>query len=284
MSRKNSDRMGGHRQSNAMPPSSPTQQAGAFSFVVPTDFVDLPSKGAYYSANHPLYNKDVLEIKHMTAKEEDILTSKVLLKKGIAIDRVIANVIVDKSIDPNSLLVGDRNAIVIALRAASYGSRYETKVVCPACQTKVEFAFDLEESNVYSGEDTSAIDIARNEDSTFDVELPATKIMATFRLLTGRDEKTYLSNLEQDKKSKAGEKAVTRQLMTMLVAANGDDRIETRRYVAQNLPSKDSRHLRLAYKLVNPNIDLTQDFECSSCGFEEPMEVPLGADFFWPDR
>ena len=284
MSRKNSDRMGGHRQSNAMPPSSPTQQAGAFSFVVPTDFVDLPSKGAYYSANHPLYNKDVLEIKHMTAKEEDILTSKVLLKKGIAIDRVIENVIVDKSIDPNSLLVGDRNAIVIALRAASYGSRYETKVVCPSCQTKIEFAFDLEESNIYSGENISAIDIARNEDGTFDVELPATKIMATFRLLTGRDEKTYLNNLEQDKKSKAGEKIVTRQLMTMLVAANGDDRIETRRYVAQNLPSKDSRHLRLAYKLVNPNIDLTQDFECSSCGFEEPMEVPLGADFFWPDR
>ena len=72
--------------------------------------------------------------------------------------------------------------------------------------------------------------------------------------------------------------------MTMLVAANGDDRIETRRYVAQNLPSMDSRHLRLAYKTANPNIDLTQDFECSSCGFEEQMEVPLGADFFWPDR
>ncbi len=141
MSRKNSDRMRGHRQSNAMPPSGPTQQAEAFSFVVPTDFVDLPSKGRYYPANHPLYNKDILEIKHMTAKEEDILTSKTLLKKGIAIDRVIANVIVDKSIDPNSLLVGDRNAIVIALRAASYGSRYETKVVCPSCQTKVEFAF-----------------------------------------------------------------------------------------------------------------------------------------------
>ena len=284
MSRKNSDRLRGHRQSNAMPPASPTQQAEAFSFVVPTDFVDLPSKGRYYPENHPLHNKDVLEIKHMTAKEEDILTSKTLLKKGIAIDRVIANVIVDKSIDPNSLLVGDRNAIVIALRAASYGSRYETTVVCPSCQTKVQFAFNLEEPSIYSGENVSAIDIARNEDGTFDVELPSTKVMATFRLLTGRDEKTYLNNLEQDKKSKGGEKAVTRQLMTMLVAANGDDRIETRRYVAQNLPSMDSRHLRLAYKLVNPNIDLTQDFECSSCGFEEQMEVPLGADFFWPDR
>jgi len=284
LSRKNSDRMRGHRHSNAMPPSSPTQQAEAFSFVVPTDFVDLPSKGRYYSENHPLYNKDILEIKHMTAKEEDILTSKTLLKKGIAIDRVIENVIVDKSIDPSSLLVGDRNAIIIALRAASYGSRYETKVVCPSCQTKVEFAFNLEDPNVYSGDDISDIDIARNEDGTFDVELPATKIMATFRLLTGRDEKTYLNNLEQDKKSKGGEKVVSRQLMTMLVAINGDDSIETRRYVAQNLPSMDSRHLRLAYKTANPNIDLTQDFECSSCGFEEQMEVPLSADFFWPDR
>ena len=284
MSRKNSDRLRGHRQSNAMPPASPTQQAEAFSFVVPTDFVELPSKGRYYAPNHPLHDKEVLEIKHMTAKEEDILTSKTLLKKGIAIDRVIANVIVDKSIDPNSLLVGDRNALIIALRAASYGSRYETTVVCPSCQTKVQFAFNLEEPNIYTGERTPEIDIARNEDGTFDVELPSTKVMATFKLLTGRDEKTYLNNLEQDKKSKSGERIITRQLMTMLVAANGDDRIETRRYVAQNLPSIDSRHLRLAYKMVNPNIDLTQDFECSSCGFEEQMEVPLGADFFWPDR
>jgi len=220
----------------------------------------------------------------MTAKEEDILTSKTLLKKGIAIDRVVASVIVDKSIDPASLLVGDRNAIIISLRAASYGSMYETAVMCPACQSKVNFAFNLQEANVYFGEDLSSLDIARNEDGTFDVELPTTKVAITFRLLTGREEKSYLNNLEQDKRKKNGEKIITRQLMAMIVAVNGDDRIETRRYVAENLPSMDSRHLRLAYKLANPNIDLTQFFECSTCGHEAEMEVPLGADFFWPDR
>ena len=281
MSRRNSDRTGGHRQGSSVPPAA---QAQPFSFIVPTEFVELPSQGRYYAENHPLYNKEVIEIKHMTAKEEDILTSKTLLKKGIAIDRVVASVIVDKSIDPASLLVGDRNAIIISLRAASYGSMYETTVMCPACQSKVNFAFNLQEANVYSGEDLSSLDIARNEDGTFDIELPATKVTITFRLLTGREEKSYLNNLEQDKRKKNGEKLVTRQLMAMIVAANGDDRIETRRYVAENLPSMDSRHLRLAYKLANPNIDLTQNFECSTCGHEAEMEVPLGADFFWPDR
>jgi hypothetical protein len=100
-----------------------------------------------------LCDKEVLEFKHMTAKEEDILTSKTLLKKGLAIDRVIKNVIIDKSIDPDSLLVGDRNALIIALRAASYGSEYQTNLTCPSCQAKVTYSFDLEQTNIYGGEE-----------------------------------------------------------------------------------------------------------------------------------
>lgn len=281
MSRRNSDRTGGYRQGSSVPPAA---QAQPFSFIVPTEFVELPSQGRYYPENHPLYNKEVIEIKHMTAKEEDILTSKTLLEKGIAIDRVISSVIIDKTIDPASLLIGDRNAIVISLRAASYGSKYETTVSCPSCSSKVNFIFDLNDTNVYYGEESPVIDIARNEDGTFDTVLPASKITATFRLLTGRDDKTYSNSIKQDKRKNNGEKAVSRRLMAMLVAVNGDDRIETRRYVAENLPSMDSRHLRLAYKMVNPNIDLTQSFQCSACGYEAEMEVPLGADFFWPDQ
>jgi hypothetical protein len=90
--------------------------SGGFSFVVPTEFIDLPSEGKFYPEGHPLHGQTTLEIKQMTAKEEDLLTSRALLKKGIALDRLLSSVIVNKSIDPNSLLVGDRNAILIATR------------------------------------------------------------------------------------------------------------------------------------------------------------------------
>ena len=268
-------------RSNAKPAMA--QPPEGFSFVVPTYFVDLPSGGQYYPEGHPLYGKDVLEFKHMTAKEEDILTSKTLLKKGVAIDRVIKNVIVDKTIDPDTLLVGDRNALIIAIRAASYGNIYETNLSCPACQTKVSYSFDLHDANIYGGEDLEVMDVIRRDDGTFETELPATKITAVFRLLTGKQEKQYLKNIEESTKKKNGENLISQQLMAMLVSVNGDDRLQTRQYVSQNLPSMDSKHLRMAYKFANPNIDLTQHFECSNCGHEADMEVPLSADFFWPD-
>ena len=274
--------MGGPMRSNAKTPKAP--QPEGFSFVVPTDFAELPSNGKYYPEDHPLHKQQVIEFKHMTAKEEDVLTSKTLLKKGIAIDRVIQNVIVDKSIDPDSLLVGDRNALIIALRGASYGNDYETGVACPSCSSKVQYSFDLEAANTYSGEDISDMDIASNDDGTFEVILPATKLTVVFKLLNGREEKNYLKSIDTGNKNKGTERVVSQQLMAIMVSINGDSRIETRRYVSENLPSKDSRYLRAAYKLANPNVNLTQTFVCSSCGYEADMEVPLSADFFWPDK
>ena len=90
--------------------------SGLLSFVAPTEFVNLPSQGKFYPPEHPLHNKDVVEIKYMTAKHEDILTSQTLLRKGVAIDRLIENLIIDKSIKLDSLLLGDKNAITIAAR------------------------------------------------------------------------------------------------------------------------------------------------------------------------
>ena len=70
----------------------------------------------------------------------------------------------------------------------------------------------------------------------------------------------------------------------MIVSVGDDESSEVIKYLVSNMPSMDSRHLRLAYKLASPNIDLTQNFGCIECGHEQEMEVPLTADFFWPDR
>ena len=269
---------------SAPPPQALQQETSGFSFVIPTEFVDLPSKGRFYPETHPLHNVDSIEIKQMTAKEEDILTSRTLLKKGVALDRVIHSLILDKKVDPDSLLIGDRNAIIIATRVSGYGNEYTTSVACPGCGTTQEFSFDLNEANIYEGENIDTLDITDNGDGTFTTCLPKTELNVTVRLLTGRDEKNLMQTTENDRKRKRPERAVTHQLQSMLVSVNGEDGAEMLQYFAENLPSMDSRHLRLAYRLAAPNIDLTQHFECAECDYEADMEVPLTADFFWPDR
>ena len=275
---RNQDRLGGAQQHDTSPP--PQQGGGGFSFVVPTEFVELPSPGKFYPQGHPLHGQESIEIRQMTAKEEDMLTSRTLLKKGVALDRVISSLIVDRSIDPDSLLVGDRNAIIIATRVSGYGNQYETKVSCPNCGTNQQYSFDLNEANVYDGSDAKDLGVQSNEDGTFNVTLPRTGVDVQFRLLSGRDEKTFLSGMQSDRKTKV-EKNITRQLAAIVVSLNGDTSMQAKQYFLENVPSIDSRHLRLAYRLAAPNVDLTQQFVCGECSHEQEMEVPLSADFFW---
>ena len=103
-------------------------------------------------------------------------------------------------------------------------------------------------------------------------------------MLTGHDEKGMLQEAERLKKRKGSEQAVSSQIRRMVVDLNGDSSLEALNYFVENVPSLDIRHLRACYKSVAPNIDLTQDFQCQECGHEQEMEVPLTADFFWPDR
>ena len=138
MSRNNADRTGAHGSESAPPP----QVLSKLDFVAPTEFVDLPSRGQY-PEGHPLHGKDSVEIRFMTAKDEDILTNQSLLKKGLAIERFLQNVILDKSVKSEELLICDRNAILIAARSSGYGAAYETKANCPNCGTPNDITFDL---------------------------------------------------------------------------------------------------------------------------------------------
>ena len=281
---RNKERMGAHSTNVDAPPANlNTDSSGGFSFVVPTEFVELPSQGRYYPEGHPLHRQDTIEIRHMTAKEEDILTSQTLLKKGVALDRVLQNVIVDKRINAEHMLVGDRNAAIVAMRVSGYGAVYDTKVKCPSCGEQQQYKFNLKSATLYHGENIETLEITDNSNGTFNVELPQTEVDVTFRLLTGHDEGVFLNALQRDRK-REHEKNVTRQLENIIVAVNGDASPEAKKYLIDNIPSRDSRHLRLAFGVAAPNIDLTQPFECHECDFSQDMEVPLSADFFWPDR
>lgn len=283
---RNSDRLGSQFDADAATQQQVVQntESNDFSFIVPTEIIDLPSKGTLYPLGHPLYGKDTIEIKQMTAKEEDMLTSRSLLKKGVALDRVLSSIITDKSINADTLLVGDRNALIIAARISAYGNEYNTKVTCPACGTAQEYNFDLNEQNVYSGEGLQEFVTEEPSDGVFTTKLPRTGLDIGFRILTGADERRLIEGVEMDRKNKrVHERNVSRQLLNMIVSVNGNATSEAINYVVENLPSVDVRHLRQAYKAASPNVDLTQHFECAECDHEQDMEVPLNADFFWPD-
>ena len=287
---RNKNRLGSTQKDAKLPPQTVLQDTestpptGGLSFVVPTEFIDLPSGGRFYPEGHPLHGQECIEIKQMTAKEEDILTSRALLKKGIALDRIIESVIVNKGVNPQDLLIGDRNAIIVATRVSGYGQEYVTGVTCPNCSHSQKYAFDLNEGMVYHGEDVADLDVVDHGDGTFSTTLPRSGFEVSFRLLTGRDEKKLADLAEQTRKRKRPDRVITTQLASMIVAINGESNPATISQAIEVLPSMDSRHLRAAYKIAAPNVDLSQHFECEECGHEETMEVPLTADFFWPDR
>lgn len=276
MRRNNEDRiMKGHKPT---PTEDVPTMPNPLDFVTPTQFVELPSKGRY-PQGHPLHGQSSIEIKYMTAKDEDILTNRSLLKKGLAIDRLIRNVIKDKTIDASSLYMGDRNAILIYARASAYGNDYTTKVSCPSCGEKSTLNFDLFEHEVYHGDNIEGLDVEDLQDGTFKVILPLSKVEAVIRPLNGRDELAMV----QGKKDPT-ENLMTNQMKTYTVSFNGYADQNLINQVVDAMTAVDSKVLRDAFKLVSPDVKMETNFECPSCGNEEVIRVPLGADFFWPER
>ncbi len=275
--RNNQDRMmGGHKP---RPSEEAPQMANPMDFVTPTQFVQIPSKGRY-PEGHPLCGEDSIEIKYMTAKDEDVLTNRSLLKKGLAIDRLIQNLIKDPSINARSLYIGDRNAIIINARASAYGADYRTSVGCPACGEVSKFKFDLADHEEYNGDEYPE-EVSQNEDGTFSITLPASTIVARIRPLTGQDE---IEMLSEGKGKDLTNDLITKQMRRFVVDFNGYAEPNTINHVVDNMTAADAKVLRAAFRAISPDIKMEQKFVCKSCEHEEVMTVPFGTDFFWPDR
>ena len=289
MSRNNELRTGSNKASDspaAAEAAAPAEE-GSFKspldFVTPTNFVSLPSKGKGYPSNHPLYGKEVIEIKFMTAKEEDILTSRALLKKNLAIERFLQSVILDRSVNVKDMLIGDRNAVLVAARASGYGEDYESSVMCPNCSTKSSLTFDLANPKIHEGSLPSFAEVEETPNGTFIIELPASNFKAEIRLMTGEDENYIAHMLQSSKKNNMPENNMSEQYKRMIVAIEGFSDKKVVNHFIKNGPSKDLRLIRSVYKHISPDVQVVADFCCPSCGHEQELEVSFGADFFWPD-
>tara|TARA_A100001515_G_scaffold76027_2_gene60441 strand:- start:868 stop:1713 length:846 start_codon:yes stop_codon:yes gene_type:complete len=278
--RNNEERLGAAPNEDS--PAISQNLQDPLNFAVPTMHVDIPSKGKYYAPEHPLHEQESIEIRFMTAKDEDILTSPNLIKKGLVLDRLAQSLILDKRIKVQDLLLGDKNAVLIQARITGYGPWYEATVTCPSCSEEQVEEFDLNECIELKESESSFDEIDDLGHGYFIVSLPATKVQCKIKLLRGKEEKILMKDF--GKKNKKEDNFATQQLKLMLETVNGKDDPKVINYFAENMPISDSRFLRFLYEKVNPNASLKASFTCESCAHSEDLEVPLTTDFFWPKQ
>jgi hypothetical protein len=250
-----------------------------FGLDIPVETVPLPSGGMVYPEGSPLHGRETVEIRAMTTREEDILMSRALLKKGTVISELIKSCVVDRSIDPLDMLTGDRSALMVAVRITGYGPEYETEVTCPECETKFQCTFDLASLPIQRLQ----IEPYEKNANVFQFMLPYSKKLVLFKFLTGRDEEEITATAAKKKKMQlGGDNTVTANLMQQLLKV-GDvtDRARIANFV-RSMPARDSLALRNYIRDNEPGIVMRQDVTCSNCAHTEETSMPIGVSFLWP--
>jgi hypothetical protein len=247
-------------------------------FKLPTEIITLPSKGLLYSKDNPLSSGEV-EMSYMSAKHEDILTNRNYIENGTAIDKLLEALIVTP-INFNDLLIGDKNAILIAARILGYGKDYPIRFFNKNKSEFDEYLVDLttlKEKEI----NESLLTPGKNE---FTYELPQSKNSITFKLLDGSDEKKIEQELKGLKKLYPNDSfELTTRLKFMITSVEGSrDTKDIREFVDKYLTAQDSRSLRDYYNQIMPDIDLKVDVEKDGYT-QEGVTVQIGLNFFWPD-
>lgn len=252
-----------------------------FGWEVPVETVPLPSRGAIYPPSSAFCGKETIDIRAMTAREEDILTSRAYLKKGIVVDELIKSCMIEKGADPQDLIAGDRNALMVSMRITGYGSDYRVEATCPKCGKTARQTFDLGNLSIRR----LTIDPVRPRENAFSFTLPATKKSVVFKFLTGHDQAEISTQSERMRAimPDAPESGITMFLERSIVSI-GDvtDRSKLSMFV-KNMPAQDSRALRSFIRDNEPNIDMSNDMTCQSCGEASRVDMPIGSSFLWPD-
>jgi hypothetical protein len=240
-------------------------------FNFPSETIDLPSRGLMYSENHPL-SSGKIEMKYMTAKEEDILTNQNYISQGIVLDKLLQSLIVTK-VNYDDLFVGDKNAILIASRILGYGKDYSFEY------RGTEHTVDLttfENREINESLFTPGV----NE---FTYTLPFSKAVITFKLIDGHLEKKIDGEIKGLKKiNKNASSDLTTRLKHIITSVNEDRDTKTiREFVDNYMLARDSRSLREYIREIQPDINLKVDLEID--GEIDTIDLPIGVNFFFPD-
>ena len=261
------------RPSAGMPPQSKPEQP-----KYPTEFISLPSQGLLYNSDSPL-STGQLEMKNLTAREENLLSNTTLLKNGTLIDKLLEAVIVDKTIKVDDLLMGDVDAAMIGLRAIAYGSKFDATITCGRCGKENQIELDI--SNMKNKE--LDLSLYPKGENSFPFQLPFSKTNITFKFLTRKDVYNIDKELESLKKISKQSAEMTTRLSYIITSVDGDNTTaRIRKFVNEEMLSKDSLELRRYIKSISPELDTTFEFCCTECDYKKVEAAPLGATFLFP--
>jgi hypothetical protein len=266
------------RQAVQRPPVEETHPSDS-EYRPPVSSVKLPSRGRIYPPESPLYLLESVDIKSVSAKEENILSSPVLIRKGTVLTTLMRACITNKTLDPDLMIVGDRNAILTAIRVSAYGPTYSGRVECPECHEESDHDFDLSRLELKMLDVEPAGGPGSNE---FIFKLPSSAREARFRLLDAAGVLDLERNIDAVKRKLGQEQAVTLRLMAQVTSIQGVEAKNLARAI-DDMPARDSRALRRYMDEMAPGVEMTQSYECPSCGkTTTEVEVPMGTEFFWP--
>ena len=252
-------------------------------FEFPTEVIELPSKGKLYPEGHPL-SKGTVELKYMTAKEEDILASQNLIRKGVVLDKLFESVVVEPGLDIGDIFIGDKNAILLATRILGYGAEYNVEVMDPFTGEPQKTIIDLSKVQIKEV-DESLLSL----NNLYDFELPTSKSKIKFKLLTHKDELDINAEIQALNRLQKGKDVVSSDISTrlryMIQEVDGNsERGFVNKWVRNNLLARDSKALREYAKTISPDLDLTYEFTSDITGETEALTIPFGAGFFYPSE
>jgi len=242
----------------------------------PTEIVELPSKGRFYPEGHAL-STGKIEMKYMTAKEEDILTNQSYIKNGVVLDKLFQALIVTP-VNYNDVLLGDKNAIMVAARVLGYGKDYQISVTDEEGNKQTEVV-DLTQLT------DKELDWDRfDTEDAFKFELPVSKRTVTVRHLTHGIQRKIDAELKGLKKLKKESADLTTRLKYQITSVDGDDSSSTiRKFVDNDLLAIDSRAIRKFIEKITPDINLKVNCLSEETGEPFRSNINIGLDFFWPD-
>ncbi|CAB4143106.1 hypothetical protein UFOVP449_118 [uncultured Caudovirales phage] len=257
--------------------AEPQQYQTPKSYPFPTEVISLPSKGLCYPETSPL-SKGEITIKLMTAKEEDILTSTNLIKKGIQLDKLLESIVVEPGVNINDLIIGDKNAILVTSRILAFGSEYQVKIQDPFDGEEVDVTIDLSKIKIKEIDESIL-----NRNNEYEFILPVSKTSIKFKLLTHGDELLINKDIEASQKTLKTANEITTRYRRIITEVDGNrDFGFISNFVANQLLAGDSKSLRKYIASISPDLDLKFDYTSPVTGDTEALRIPFGIGFFYP--
>ena len=262
------------------------QNPFGISFVIPTEIVHLPSGGEFYDEDSQMKGVKTLEIRSMTAKEEDIILNDSFIQQGVVFDRLIDSLLVVDDVKSEDLLDCDKMALLMSAAKTGYGEELQIGFLCENCSYSGPVTANL--SKILEDMKNRTFRIEDTEDVKYDdasktllFQLPITKIDVRIKTMTPADYKYLESSKKQKEKLSLPFSETLEFLRRVLVEANGIVNPAELVKLTEVLPSADARAIVRIHNTSIPRLDKTQDLCCPQCGHEQKEDVPFSLGMFW---